>query len=159
MVVRPSGVGEDWPGGTLGEGAVGLAVRKAEAVPAPGEVVVAADTVVALDGARLEKPVDAADAHRMLRFLAGRQHEVVTGFCVRRDAREETGSVSTLVTFRDLSDPEIERYVATGEPMDKAGAYGIQGHGGSLVAHVDGSYTNVVGLPLAEVLSAIEAVS
>ena len=159
VVVRPSGADETWPGGTLHEGAVALATRKANVVPVPGEVVVAADTLVAIAQTRLEKPLDVADAARMLRSLAGKRHEVVTGYCVRRDQRERTGAVSTFVTFRPLSDGEIQRYVDTGEPMDKAGAYGIQGGGGSLVDKVEGSYTNVVGLPLAEVLAAIAAVS
>jgi septum formation protein len=159
VVVRPSGVDESWPGGTLVDGAVTLARRKAVAVPAPAEVVVAADTLVALDEHRLEKPTDRADAARMLRILSGRRHEVVTGFCVQRDGHERAGAVTTHVTFRNLSDQEIDRYVATGEPLDKAGAYGIQGEGGSLVDRVEGSYTNVVGLPLAEVLAAIGVLS
>jgi septum formation protein len=157
VVVRPSGVDESWPGGSLADGAVTLARRKAAAVTAPGEVVVAADTLVALGDQRLEKPVDHADAARMLRILSGRRHAVVTGFCVQCDGRERAGAVTTYVTFRELEDDEIDRYVATGEPLDKAGAYGIQGEGGSLVDHVDGSYTNVVGLPLAQVLEAIGA--
>jgi len=159
VVIRPSGADETWPGGGIDDGAIALARRKVEVVPAPGEVVVGADTLVVLDDERLEKPTDSADAARMLRRLAGRRHRVVTGWCVRRDARERVGAVTTEVTFRSLSDPEIARYVAGGEPLDKAGAYGIQGGGGGLVDRVQGSYTNVVGLPLAEVLAAIEALA
>lgn len=155
--MRPSGADESWPGGGIDDGAVALARRKVAVIPAPGETVVGADTLVVLEDDRLEKPMDGEDAARMLRRLAGRQHRVVTGWCVRRDGRERVGAVTTRVTFRRLSDPEIDRYVASGEPLDKAGAYGIQGQGGALVERVEGSYTNVVGLPLAEVLAAIEA--
>ena len=119
-------------------------------------VVVAADTTVVLDGAVLAKPADDADAADMLRRLSGRSHEVLTGYCVRRTLRDaRDGVVRTEVTFRHLSQAEIERYVASGEPRDKAGGYGIQGQGGALVHTVHGSYTNVVGLPLAEVIAAI----
>ena len=157
VVVRPSGADESWPGGGVDDGAVALARRKVDVIPAPGELVVGADTLVVLEDDRLEKPTDGVDAAHMLRRLAGRQHRVVTGWCVRRDGRERVGAVTTKVTFRRLSDPEIASYVASGEPLDKAGAYGIQGKGGALVDRVEGSYTNVVGLPLAEVLAAIEA--
>lgn len=157
--MRPSGVDESWPGGTLSEAAAALAVRKADGIGAQDAVVVAADTVVALGPARFEKPKDRADAVHTLRLLAGRRHEVITGYCVRGTHSERTGAVSTWVTFRQLSDGEIERYVETGDPMDKAGSYGIQGEGGCLVDHVEGSYTNIMGLPLAEVIAAIEAVS
>ena len=159
VVVRPPGVDESWPGGSLEAGAVALARRKADAVPPVADLLVAADTTVALGEERLEKPRDADDATRMLQQLAGRDHEVVTGYCVRRDGRERTGAVTTRVRFRRLTLEEIRRYVASGEPLDKAGAYGIQGRGGSLVDRVEGSYTNVVGLPLPEVLAAIEAVA
>jgi septum formation protein len=160
VVVRPSGVEEVWPGGGPAAGARALARRKADAVPVKDDdIVVAADTCVVLDGVLLEKPADRADARRMLAALAGRTHEVVTGYCVRKDGRHREGAVHTKVSFRALSQGEIERYVDSGEPFDKAGGYGIQGAGGALVDHVDGSYTNVVGLPLAEVLAAIEAVA
>ena len=158
VIVRPSGVDECWPGGTVAEGATALAQRKAQAVPSGDEIVVAADTLVAMGETRFEKPVDAADAARMLRCLAGKPHEVVTGYCVSKGGKTRLGAVRTIVVFRDLSDDEIERYVRSGEPMDKAGAYGIQGEGGCLVDRVEGSYTNVVGLPLREVLAAIEDV-
>lgn len=113
-------------------------------------VIIGADTVVTLDNGILGKPKDEADAFRMLRSLSGRTHEVYTGFCVmdKGAGTAECRSVMTKVTFRDLSDKEIYYYIATGEPMDKAGAYGIQGLGGKLVSSVEGDFDNVVGLPV-----------
>jgi septum formation protein len=130
-----------------------LARAKATALKDPGDLpVVAADTVVALADEVLGKPRDERQAARTLRRLSGEEHVVLTGWCVRFRDGARVGVVRTQVWFRDLSDGEIERYIATGEPMDKAGAYGIQGDGGALVDRVAGSYTNVVGLPLAEVI-------
>lgn len=123
------------------------------------EVVVAADTAVVLDGEALGKPTDLEHAAAMLARLSGRQHEVLTGFCVRRGRERLATVVRTEVTFRTLSQAEIFGYVSTGEPLDKAGAYGIQGLGGALIDRVNGSYTNVIGLPLAEVLAAVREVS
>ena len=113
-------------------------------------VVLGADTEVVLDGRYLGKPRDAADAARMLRALSGRTHEVVTGLALvdARSGREQTLAVTTRVTMLDASDDEIAAYVATGEPLDKAGAYAVQGLGARLVARVDGCFTNVVGLPV-----------
>ena len=113
-------------------------------------VVLGADTEVVLDGRYLGKPRDAADAARMLRALSGRTHEVVTGLALvdARSGREETLAVTTRVTMLDASDEDIAAYVATGEPLDKAGAYAVQGLGARLVARVDGCFTNVVGLPV-----------
>jgi len=113
-------------------------------------VVLGADTEVVLDGRYLGKPRDAADAARMLRALSGRTHEVVTGLALvdAPSGREETLAVTTRVTMLDASDDEIAAYVATGEPLDKAGAYAVQGLGARLVARVDGCFTNVVGLPV-----------
>lgn len=121
---------------------------------AAGELVIAADTVVALDGQALGKPVDAADAHRMLRALSGRTHQVYTGVCVARSGQDkqtpETFVEATDVTFYELADDEVDAYVASGEPMDKAGAYGIQGSGGRLLVNrIEGDFYNVVGLPIA----------
>ncbi len=117
---------------------------------------VAADTVVVLDGQLLEKPVDAADARRMLGALSGRQHEVITAFWIGAVGGDErTEAVSTAVRFRSLTEAEIAGYVRTGEPMDKAGAYGIQGAAGVFVDRIDGSYFNVVGLPITEVYVAL----
>ncbi|MCK6549701.1 Maf family protein [Myxococcota bacterium] len=131
-----------------------VATKKAEAVV--GNLVLAADTVVALDGEILAKAADVEDAVRMLTMLSGRTHTVHTAVVVRAGARLLSDVVSTSVRFRVLTEREIRAYVASGEPMDKAGAYGIQGLGGALVADVRGSYTNVVGLPLEETLALVE---
>lgn len=129
-----------------------LARAKAEAVTAAeGEVVLGADTVVVLDDHVLEKPLDAGDARRMLRLLSGREHFVTTGFCLRSDDRVLVDSVTTGVHFVEISDEEIDDYVASGEPMDKAGAYAIQGLACKFIDRVDGCYFNVVGLPIAAV--------
>ena len=116
-----------------------------------------ADTVVVLDGVILEKPADLAEAAAMLHRLSGRAHEVITGFEVydRTVGQGVGGTVSTDVWFRRLRDPEITAYAATGEPLDKAGAYGIQEGAASMVERIAGSYTNVVGLPLAEVVETL----
>ena len=112
--------------------------------------VLGADTEVVLDGRYLGKPRDAADAARMLRELSGRTHEVVTGLALvdTLSGREETLAVTTRVTMVAAGAEEIAAYVATGEPLDKAGAYAIQGQGARLVSRVDGCFTNVVGLPV-----------
>ena len=128
-----------------------LSERKAEAVAqrAPaGAVVIAADTVVSLDGAILGKPADKLEAFRMLSTLSGVRHQVYTGVTVMRDGEKQIEHETTDVTFRELSEEEIERYLATGEPMDKAGAYGIQGYGALLVERIEGDYYNVMGLPV-----------
>jgi septum formation protein len=124
--------------------------EKARAVE--GDFVLGADTAVVLSGRVLGKPAGPADAARMLRALAGTAHEVLTGVCLRRLAAriEVEALVSTEVTFAPLGEAEIAWYVATGEPLDKAGAYAIQGAGGAFVREVRGSVSNVVGLPLAE---------
>jgi septum formation protein len=124
-----------------------------------GEIVVAADTTVALDGVVFNKPVDDLDAARMLRTLSGRTHHVHTGFCVRRGDVVIDGVVATSVTFRTLDDAAIDAYLATGEHRDKAGAYGIQGAAAVLVDRVEGSLTNVIGLPVAEVLAVVASLA
>ncbi len=130
-----------------------LALRKARAVAGrhASGLVLGADTVVVIDGEPLGKPADPADAAAMLRRLRGRAHEVMTGVALidAQSGREAAETVTSRVTMRDYSEGEIARYVATGEPLDKAGAYAIQGIGGALVAGLDGSRSNVVGLPLA----------
>lgn len=139
---------------------VRLAREKAEAVIErvdDGSVVLAVDTTVLLEGEVLGKPVDGADAAAMLRRLAGRTHSVVSGFAaiVAGSGEARSGLAVTEVTMRDLDDAQIAAYVATGEPADKAGAYAFQGVGRRLVAAVDGLKSNVVGLPLEPVLSAL----
>jgi septum formation protein len=123
-----------------------LAREKAEAVP--GELVLGADTVVVAGGQILGKPVNANDAIRMLLLLSGRRHEVITGFCLK-GPETITGHDTTAVFFAPLTVDEIRAYVATGEPMDKAGAYAIQGLASRFVERIEGSYSNVVGLPVA----------
>lgn len=124
-----------------------LAVRKGAAVYAehPDALVVSSDTLVELDGVPLGKPTDAEDAARMLRSLSGRAHNVHTGIAVHLGGRAFSGVATTEVAFRELSDAEIAEYVASGEPMDKAGAYGIQGAAGKFVEKYDGEFDTVVG--------------
>ena len=127
-----------------------VAESKARAVQAAAdEIVLAADTTVVIGTEIMGKPADAADAIQMLRALAGRQHEVITAICLRRGDDVETDIATTSVWFAPLSDAEIADYVASDEPMDKAGAYGIQGLASKFIDRIEGSYTNVVGLPVA----------
>jgi septum formation protein len=130
---------------------VSLDKARVAAVKAGSGVVIAADTIVALESSILGKPTDVRDAHRMLKLLSGRMHHVITGLTVMDAAtgKTVTRTVNTKVWFRELSDTEIEAYIATGEPLDKAGAYGIQEKGALLVNRIEGCYFNVVGLPLA----------
>lgn len=126
-----------------------LATEKAHAISGEG-IVIAADTIVVHAGRIMGKPADPAAARAMLGELSGATHEVVTAVCVRNAERTVVFSVGTEVVFRTLEDAEIAAYVATGEPMDKAGAYAIQGGAAHMVRAINGSYTNVVGLPLCE---------
>ena len=139
------------------EGAQARARAKAAWAAArhPGVVVLGADTVVVLEGEEMGKPGNSGEARKKLVRLSGCKHEVITGFALAFDGNVRTFAVRTEVRFRVLEDAVIDRYIASGEPMDKAGAYAIQGAGGSLIDSVRGSYTNVVGLPLPEVLSAL----
>ncbi len=173
FAVRPSAFAEDLDksafAGRPQEYAVATAVAKAADVWAGGgggqddadaDLVIAADTIVVLDDQILEKPRDAADAVRILTALSGRQHHVVTGcaLCWRQQKHEGHADVATIathkfwvqaaVTFAELSESEIAAYVATGEPMGKAGAYGIQGIGGAFVERIQGDFYNVMGFPL-----------
>jgi septum formation protein len=135
-----------------------LAVDKANDVASrvPGRIIIAADTIVVLGKTILGKPKDAADAQRMLKMLSGREHEVITGVCVMQGKKKRSFVTSTDVEFKKLTKQEIDFYIASGEPMDKAGAYAIQGLGSFLVREIRGSYTNVVGLPVAELLDVLE---
>jgi septum formation protein len=129
-----------------------LAEAKAYAIEAvDGETVLGADTTVVIDGEILAKPADAADARRMLVRLSGRRHEVLTGICLRRGDHAIRDYATTGVVFAALSDAEIDEYVASGEPMDKAGAYAIQGLASKFVERIEGDYFNVMGLPVAMV--------
>jgi septum formation protein len=138
--------------------ALRMAREKALAVARnhPTRLVLAADTVVECEGEILEKPADDTDATRMLTTLSGRTHTVVTAFAIASNGEVITRqAVLSRVTFRTLSSEEIATYIATGEPFDKAGAYGIQGIGGGFIAHVEGSRDNVMGLPTEEVIAAL----
>lgn len=138
-----------------------VAADKARACPAPADsVVLAADTAVVVDAQILGKPIDPADAARMLQLLSGRAHLVLTGVVLRRGGKEVAAVESTEVTFAPLTDQDIAWYVDTGESSDKAGAYAVQGLASRFIDRIDGSYTNVVGLPVATVcrlLAALEA--
>lgn len=161
--IRPADVDETIPPGTEPAGAVStLALAKARAVLDAGQaegadLVIAADTVVVLEGDILGKPADAADAKAMLARLAGRTHDVYTGFTVLDPARPEGAhveSVCSKVFLAALSPEAIAAYVETGEPLDKAGSYAIQGLGSAFVERVEGCYTNIVGLPLPALVAA-----
>ena len=149
--VMPADINEDV---RAGEAAVAyterLAREKAAVIASkhPEAYVIAADTTVVIDGDILGKPADGAEARAMLRRLSGRSHTVCTGIAVAQGSRTESAVEQVGVTFRALTDEEIADYVATGEPMDKAGAYGIQGWGATIVERVDGDYFSVMGLGL-----------
>lgn len=114
----------------------------------PEDIIIGADTIVVCDGLVMGKPRSEADAFSMLRRLSGRDHQVITGLCVMQGDREETFYSETTLRFRHLSDEEIRAYIATGEPMDKAGGYGIQGVGAMFVVGIYGDFYNVMGLPV-----------
>lgn len=118
-------------------------------------MIVGADTVVAYQGQILGKPTDETDAKRMLTMLSGQTHEVYTGVCVIEDEKIKTFYEETKVTFYEISDEQIDRYIKTGEPMDKAGSYGIQGKAAVFIKGIEGDYYNVVGFPIARFLQEI----
>jgi septum formation protein len=151
FTVRSAVVDETpWPGEKPEDYVLRLAEAKALAVPAaPGEIVLGADTTVVIDGRMLGKPDDAADARRMLEALSGRRHEVLTGICLRRETALIRDWAVTQVWFTAMTAAEIDEYVAGGEPMDKAGAYAIQGLASRFIEKIEGCYFNVVGLPVA----------
>lgn len=131
------------------EAAVEIATRKARAVKPEGAWVLAADTLVVAEGRILGKPADETEAHAVLQMLSGAWHDVVTGVAlIAPDGALRTGFASTRVTFRVLSDEDIDAYIRTGDPMDKAGAYGIQGKARAFVSKIDGPLDNVIGLPM-----------
>ena len=149
--VCPADVDESIPDGMKPKQAVAmLSRRKAQAIGAeqPDALVIAADTIVVCDEVILGKPEDEADAVRMLKQLSGRTHQVMTAVCIREGEDERTEVSVTDVTFRTMRDGEAERYAAGGEPLDKAGAYGIQGEGGLFVSRIEGDYYGVMGLPI-----------
>jgi septum formation protein len=151
FVIRPADVDETpIPGEPARDYVMRIARKKAEAVTAAeGEIVLGADTTVAMDGELLGKPRDAADAVRMLEMLSGRRHQVLTGICLRSPAGTIEDCAETSVWFAPLTSGEIADYAASGEPLDKAGAYGIQGLASKFVDRIEGCYFNVMGLPVA----------
>jgi len=160
--VQPARIPEDpLPGEAAKDCAERLAREKALAVARqrPHDVVFGADTVVVVDGQLLGKPSDAADAARMLRVLSGREHQVITGVCLVVNGQPSVASEMTIVTVSEITDKEIADYVASGEPMDKAGAYAIQGIASRWIPRIEGDYSNVVGLPVALVFRMLREVS
>ena len=152
FTVEDPGPDRAWPGSAEPRhGVRALALEKAVKVAArrPGAVVIGADTVVVLRGVRLGKPQDRTEAVSMLRRLHGRSHEVWTGIAVVKDGEKRTAAECARVRFMRLTESEIDCYVATGEPLDKAGGYGIQGVAAQFVRGIEGDYSTVVGLPLA----------
>jgi septum formation protein len=153
--IIPADSEADYPSGMEpGKAAEYIALKKAESVlgkiggDPSGSLILAADTIVWLDGAALGKPADAEDAKRMLRALSGKKHTVYSGIALLDRDGFLTGSAATDVWFKSLSDSEIEAYVATGQPLDKAGAYGAQDLAALFVSRIEGEYFNVIGLPL-----------
>ena len=147
--IRPAGVDETiGPNEPPRDYVVRLSSEKARAVVRGDELALGADTTVVINGEIIGKPVDVEEAGRMLRALSGQWHEVLTGVTLARADRVVSAVSSTRVKFAELSDDEIKWYVSTGEPMDKAGAYAIQGHASLFVERIEGSYSNVVGLPV-----------
>ncbi len=157
---EPADIVENIPEGTApGEAVKLLAHQKAAAVAGkhPSDMILGSDTIVTIDGQILGKPKDEAEAAVMLRTLSGRKHIVYTGVSLISPAGEDTFATETVVEFYPLTEGEIADYIATGDPMDKAGAYGIQGPGCVLVKGIDGDYFSVMGLPIAEVVRRLKA--
>jgi septum formation protein len=160
--VQPANIHEEaLPEETAKACAERLAREKALAVARlrPDDCVLGADTIVVIDGEILGKPSDAADAERMLHLLSGRDHQVITGICIVVSGQWSVASETTLVTVSEITDHEIADYVATGEPMDKAGAYAIQGIASRWIPRIEGDYSNVVGLPVALVYRMLREIS
>lgn len=156
--IKVSNVDETLPDKITPKEAV-MYLSKIKAVPfADGDnIVIGADTVVALDGKILGKPKSEENAKEMLRFLSGRTHSVFTGVTLASDKKTKTFAVETKVKFFELTNEEIDAYIKTKEPFDKAGAYGIQGYGSLLVEKIDGDYFNVVGLPVSTLARELKA--
>ena len=152
FIIKTADVDETLPENISPSEAV-LYLSKIKAMPFENDedIVIGADTVVSINGEILGKPRNNADARRMLRLLSGKTHSVFTGVTVLKEGNCHSFFCETKVTFFELSDEEIDRYIATGEPLDKAGAYGIQGYGSLLVEKIDGDYFNVVGLPISKI--------
>ncbi len=158
--VLVSDADETVPEGTAPKDAAMMTAEKkalAVAEKCPDSVVIGADTIVVIDDMILGKPKDEADAMAMLRTLSGREHQVITGVCLTDGEKTKCFAQVSKVRFYDLTDEEIASYVATEEPMDKAGSYGIQGKGCVLVEGIEGDYFNIVGLPVAETVRALKS--
>ena len=162
QVIPSTAVEEEQPGETPEEHVVRLSLDKAREVAQrrdiEGRWFIGSDTIVLCDNQILGKPRDTAHATEMLRMLSGREHRVLSGYAIldRQTGEQRSEAVSTKVWFRQLTEIEIARYIATQEPMDKAGAYAIQGFGVCFVSRIEGSYTNVVGLPLCRLTRAMK---
>jgi septum formation protein len=158
FVVRPADVDETpLPGEPPQDYVTRIAIKKATAIPAaPGDLVLGADTTVVLEGEMFAKPEDASDAARMLQRLSGHRHVVLTGTCLKSAERTAVDCTETSVWFAALSAAEIAAYLASGEPMDKAGAYAIQGLASKFVERIEGCYFNVMGLPVSLVYRRLE---
>jgi septum formation protein len=157
--VRPADIDETYLDGEVPKDhAIRLARGKVQAIEAPDAVVIGSDTIVVVDGDVLGKPRNDDEAASMLRRLSGRSHDVVTAVAVSWRGRVEADAEVVGVTFHELSDAQIARYIGTREPMDKAGAYGIQGYGATIVRSVNGDYFAVMGLPLQLLVRLLERV-
>lgn len=157
--IKVSNVDETLPSGISPKDAVlYLSKIKAEPFKNGSDIIIGADTVVALDGKILGKPKNDENAREMLKFLSGKAHSVFTGVTLIKGDIKRSFSVETKVKFFDLTDEEIDEYIKTGEPADKAGAYGIQGYGSLLVEKIDGDYFNVVGLPVSKLARELLAI-
>lgn len=153
FIATAADVDETLPEGIAPDEAVRyLSTIKAQPFVKDGDIVIGADTVVSLDGIILGKPKDTEDARQMLRLLSGNTHSVFTGYTVMTPQKTVSRCVETKVHFYPLTEADIDRYIATGEPFDKAGAYGIQGYGSLLVKGIEGDYFNVVGLPVSQLM-------
>lgn len=156
--IKVSNVDETLPDKiTPKEAVMYLSKIKAEPFADGDDIVIGADTVVALDGKILGKPKNEENAREMLKFLSGRTHSVFTGVTLANDEKTKTFAVETKVKFFELTNEEIDAYIKTKEPFDKAGAYGIQGYGSLLVEKIDGDYFNVVGLPVSTLARELKA--
>jgi len=160
LIIEPSGIDESHrPGESAREHALRLSLEKARdiSVKYPGLWVLGADTIVVVDGQVLGKPEGKQDAREMLIKLSGREHVVITAFALvfRQTGVEYSQAVESRVTFNHLDEDELQWYLGTGEPYDKAGAYAVQGKAAAFIKEICGSHTNVIGLPLSEVVEAL----
>lgn len=156
LIIMPADTDESIPDTAPGEAVQHIARRKAQCVAATcdaSDLIIAADTLVYQGNKALGKPVNEADAYAMLQQLSGTEHTVYTGVAAMHDGRTMTFAEKTTVTFRPLGDEEIRAYIETGEPMDKAGAYGAQGLGAVFIERINGDYFNVMGLPLCRLVT------